>query len=44
MEVNHKTVQRLMQALGLKSLVWLKKYRSYRGELAQVPIECRRLE
>lgn len=31
--VNHKTVQRLMQALGLKSLVRPKKYRSYRGEL-----------
>lgn len=30
--VNHKTVQRLMQALGLKSLVRPKKYRSYRGE------------
>lgn len=29
--VNHKTVQRLMQALGLKSLVRPKKYRSYRG-------------
>lgn len=35
--INHKTVQRLMQALGLKSLVRPKKYRSYRGELAQVP-------
>lgn len=30
--VNHKTVQRLMQLLGLKSLVRLKKYRSYRGQ------------
>lgn len=30
-EINHKTVQRLMQALGLKSLVRPKKYRSYRG-------------
>jgi putative transposase len=35
--VNHKTVQRLMQSLGLKSLVRPKKYRSYRGELARVP-------
>lgn len=36
--VNHKTVQRLMQLLGLKSLVRLKKYRSYRGQLnANVP-------
>jgi len=30
--VNHKTVQKLMQALGLKSLVRTKKYRSYRGQ------------
>jgi len=30
--VNHKTVQRLMQQLGLKSLVRPKKYRSYRGQ------------
>lgn len=29
--VNHKTVQRLMQQLGLRSLVRPKKYRSYRG-------------
>jgi len=35
--VNHKTVQRLMQALGLKSLVRPKKYRSYRGQRANVP-------
>jgi transposase InsO family protein len=35
--VNHKTVQRLMQALGLKSLVRPKKYRSYRGQQAHVP-------
>lgn len=35
--VNHKTVQRLMQGLGLKSLVRLKKYRSYRGQLAAAP-------
>ena len=35
--VNHKTVQRLMRALGLKSLVRLKKYRSYRGELTSTP-------
>lgn len=35
--VNHKTVQRLMQALGLKSLVRPKKYRSYRGQQAEVP-------
>ena len=30
--VNHKKVQKLMQALGLKSLVRAKKYRSYRGQ------------
>lgn len=35
--VNHKTVQRLMQTLGLKSLVRPKKYRSYRGQQANVP-------
>lgn len=36
--VNRKTVQRLMQLLGLKSLVRLKKYRSYRGQFnANVP-------
>ena len=29
--INHKTVQRLMVTLGLKSLVRPKKYRSYRG-------------
>lgn len=31
--VNHKTVQRLMGELGLKSLVRIKKYRSYKGEV-----------
>ncbi len=35
--INHKTVQRLMQVLGLKSLVRPKKYRSYRGQQANVP-------
>ncbi len=34
--VNHKTVQRLMDQLQLKSLVRLKKYRSFRGELGHV--------
>ena len=29
--VNHKSVQRLMQAMGMKSLVRPKKYRSYRA-------------
>jgi len=36
-QANHKTVQRLMQAMGLKSLVRPKKYRSYRGTMATVP-------
>lgn len=34
--VNHKKVQRLMQTLGLKSLVRRKKYRSYRGDVGRV--------
>jgi putative transposase len=34
--VNHKTVQRLMGELGLKSLVRPKKYRSYKGEVGRV--------
>ena len=34
---NHKTVQRLMQDIGLKSLVRPKKYRSYRGQLSDTP-------
>ena len=34
--INHKTVQRLMGELQLKSRVRLKKYRSYRGEIGHV--------
>lgn len=34
--VNHKTIQRLMQVLGLKSLVRPKKYRSYKGTVGRV--------
>jgi putative transposase len=34
-QVNHKTVQRLMGILGLKSLVRPKKYRSFKGEIGQ---------
>ncbi len=34
--LNHKLVQRLMQAMGLKSLVRPKRYRSYRGEVGQI--------
>ena len=36
-QVNHKTVQRLMNDMALKSLVRLKRYRSYRGELSATP-------
>ena len=32
-QINHKTVQRQMALLGLKSLVRPKKYRSYKGEV-----------
>lgn len=35
-KVNHKTVQRLMTEMGLKSLVRPKKYRSYKGGAGQV--------
>jgi transposase InsO family protein len=35
--VNHKTIQRLMNNLGLKSLVRPKKYRPYRGACASSP-------
>lgn len=34
--INHKTVQRLMQGLGLTSLVRRKKYRTYRGTVGWV--------
>lgn len=33
--VNHKTVQRLMREMGIKSLVRIKKYRSYKGALGR---------
>lgn len=33
--INHKTVQRLMTELGLKSLVRIKKYKSYKGEVGR---------
>lgn len=33
--VNHKTIQRLMGTLGLKSCVRPKKYRAYHGEVGQ---------
>lgn len=34
--INHKKVQRLMQAQGLKSIVRPKKYRSYKGQLGRI--------
>ncbi|KQW51166.1 integrase [Pelomonas sp. Root662] len=34
--INHKTVQRLMDELQLKSIVRPKKYRSYRGQVGKV--------
>ena len=34
--INHKTIQRLMGVLGLKSMVRIKKYRSYRGEVGKI--------
>lgn len=35
-QVNHKTVQRSMGELGLKSLVRIKRYQSYRGEAGRI--------
>jgi transposase InsO family protein len=35
-KINHKTVQRLMVEMGLKSLVRPKKYRSYKGSVGRV--------
>lgn len=34
--LNHKTVYRLMKSLQLKSVIRVKRYRSYRGELGKV--------
>ena len=34
--INHKTVKRLMDVLGLKSLVRVKKYKSYKGEQGRI--------
>ncbi|MDN3702747.1 IS3 family transposase [Vibrio artabrorum] len=34
--INHKVVQRLMRALGLKSLVRVKKYKSYAGAVGTI--------
>ncbi|GAB2541173.1 transposase InsO family protein [Gracilibacillus alcaliphilus] len=35
-KVNHKKVQRIMKELGLKSLVRMKKYRSYKGTAGNI--------
>lgn len=34
--INHKTVLRLMREMGLKCLVRMKKYRSYRGKVGEI--------
>lgn len=34
--LNHKTVRRLMNNLGLKCLVRMKKYRKYRGAIGKI--------
>jgi putative transposase len=34
--LNHKTVRRLMDEMGLKCLVRMKKYRSYRGKVGKI--------
>lgn len=34
--INHKTVLRLMKVLGLKSLIRIKKYKSYKGEQGKI--------
>ncbi|MFP9100939.1 IS3 family transposase, partial [Flavobacterium sp. RHBU_24] len=34
--INHKTVLRLMKVLGLKSLIRIKKYKSYKGEYGKI--------
>lgn len=34
--INHKTVLRLMKVLGLKSVIRIKKYKSYKGEQGRI--------
>lgn len=36
MIINHKTVLRLMKSLGLKSIIRVKKYKSYKGEHGKI--------
>lgn len=33
--INHKTVMKLMRELGLKSLIRIKRYKSYRGQIGE---------
>jgi len=35
-KINHKTIRRLMGDLGLKSMVRMKKYKSYKGETGKI--------
>ena len=35
-QIKHKTVQRLMKILGLKCMVRMKKYRSYKGKVGKI--------
>lgn len=34
--INHKTVQGLMKSIGIKCMVRIKKYRSYKGEIGKI--------
>lgn len=34
--INHKTVQQLMKILGLKCMVRMEKYRSYKGQVGKI--------
>ena len=36
LNINHKKVQRLMSVLGLKSMVRMKKYKSYKGDVGKI--------
>lgn len=35
-KINHKTVQRLMKIMGLKSMIRIKKYKSYKGNIGKI--------
>ena len=34
--INHKTVLKLMRELGLKSLIRIKRYKSYKGQIGEI--------